>query len=124
MRILMPGQHIDSAATRLASESSWEPPLFAGVEMYQYPPTMIHNKVLSADRELVSVGSTNFDMRSFQINDEASLNVDGYAFADRMAEIFEADLDKSERYSLDIWKNSCWKERLGEKLVLPLKSQF
>lgn len=124
VRILVPGRHIDSVATRLASKSSWEPLLFAGIEMYQYQPTMIHNKMLIADRELVSVGSTNFDMRSFQINDEASLNVYDCAFADRMTTIFEEDLERSERYSLDMWKNRSWKERLGEKLVLPFKSQF
>ncbi|MEO5560639.1 MAG: phospholipase D-like domain-containing protein [Dokdonella sp.] len=124
IRILMPGRHIDSAATRLASKSSWEPLLFAGVEMYQYQPTMIHNKMLIADRELVSVGSTNFDMRSFQINDEASLNVYDCDFADRMTKTFEGDLAKSERYSLDMWKTRSWTERLGEKLVLPFKSQF
>ena len=124
VRILMPGRHIDSVATRLASKSSGEPLLFAGVEMYQYQPTMIHNKMLIADRELVSLGSTDFEMRSLQINGEASLNVYDCVFADRMGKIFEEDLERSERYSLDMWKNRSWKERLGEKLVLPFKSQF
>ena len=124
VRILMPGEHIDSAATRLASKACWEPLLAAGVEMYQYQPTMIHNKILIADRELVSVGSTNFDMRSFQINDEASLNVYDPAFACRMTKIYEEDLARSKPYSYEMWKNRSWKERLGEKLVLPFKSQF
>ena len=102
VRLLMPGRHMDSAGTRLASKSSWEQLLFAGVEMYQYQPIMIHNKMLIADRELVSLGSTNFDMRSLQINGEASLKVYDCAFADRMAKIFEEDLERSERYSLDV----------------------
>src|SRR3546814_9891712 len=71
IRVLMPGKNTDSDAARLASKDGWGPLLLAGVEMYEYEPTMFHNKVLIVDRELVSVGSTNFDLRSFCLNDEA-----------------------------------------------------
>ena len=58
--------------------------------MYEYEPTMFHNKMLIVDQQMVSVGSTNFDLRSFQLNDEASLNVYDAGFADRMTEVFDA----------------------------------
>ena len=75
VRILVPGTHIDSEVVRLSSRSGWGPLLDAGVEIFEYQPTMMHAKALIVDRLLVSVGSTNVDLRSFQLNDEASLNV-------------------------------------------------
>ena len=75
VRILVPGPHIDSDVVRLASRARWGPLLQAGVEIYEYQPTMMHSKLLIVDGEMVSVGSTNFDIRSFRLNDEASLNV-------------------------------------------------
>jgi phosphatidylserine/phosphatidylglycerophosphate/cardiolipin synthase-like enzyme len=75
IRITVPGKHIDSLLVRIASKSQWGRMLALGVEIYEYMPTMLHSKLLIVDEEFVSVGSTNFDMRSFKLNDEASLNV-------------------------------------------------
>jgi cardiolipin synthase len=124
IRILMPGKYTDSGAVRLASKSEWGPLLAAGVEMYEYQPTMIHNKMLIADRELVSVGSTNFDIRSFQLNDEASLNVYEKTFAAHMGKIYDDDLSKAVPYTYEMWKNRSWKEKIAEKFILPIKSQL
>jgi cardiolipin synthase len=92
--------------------------------MFEYQPTMIHNKLLIADRRMVSVGSTNFDMRSFQLNDEASLNVYDPGFAEHMTGVFEADLQKATPYTYEMWKNRSWKEKAAEKFILPIKSQL
>ena len=73
---------------------------------------------------MVSVGSTNFDVRSFRLNDEASLNVYNREFAARMTEVFEADLKPTVRYTYDSWQKRPWKEKFMEKFVLPLKSQL
>ncbi|SFK96065.1 cardiolipin synthase [Lysobacter sp. cf310] len=124
IRILVPGEHTDSDAVRLASKAQWEPLLQAGIEFYEYRPTMMHSKMLIVDGELVSVGSTNFDIRSFRLNDEASLNVYDRGFAADMTAVFEADLRLSRRYTLQHWRDRPWKERLFEKFVLPLKSQL
>ena len=85
---------------------------------------MMHNKVLVVDRELVSVGSTNFDPRSFRLNDEASLNVYDRTFAERMTDVFERDLQRTRRYTLDAWRQRPLKEKLVEKFVLPIRSQL
>jgi cardiolipin synthase len=124
VRILMPGKHTDSEAVRLASKSAWGPLLSAGVKMYEYQPTMIHNKLLIADGRMVSVGSTNFDMRSFQLNDEASLNVYDQAFAEHMTGVFENDLKHAMPYTYAMWKDRPWKEKAAEKFILPIKSQL
>jgi cardiolipin synthase len=124
IRVLMPGKNTDSDAARVASKASWGPLLLAGVEMYEYEPTMFHNKMLIVDHEMVSVGSTNFDLRSFQLNDEASLNVYNHAFAERMTAVFEQDLKPTRRYTYDQWKKRPWKEKFKEKFLIPIRSQL
>jgi cardiolipin synthase A/B len=124
VRILLPGKHIDSETVRIASKAHWEPLLEAGVEIYEYQPTMMHNKVLIVDREMVSVGSTNFDPRSFRLNDEASLNVYDRGFAEQMSAAFEEDLKATQRYTLEMWRGRPLKERFVEKVILPIRSQL
>ena len=124
IRIVMPGKNTDSGAVRLASKADWEPLLAAGVQMYEYDPTMMHNKLLIADGELVSVGSTNFDERSFELNDEATLNVYDRDFAARMTDVFEDDLRRTTPYTLQMWRDRPWSERFEEEFVVPFKSQL
>jgi cardiolipin synthase len=124
VRILMPGKNTDSDAARMASKSGWGPLLLAGVEMYEYEPTMFHDKMLIVDGQMVSVGSTNFDLRSFQLNDEASLNVYDAGFADRMTKVFEDDLTHGKQYTYQTWKNRPFKEKFAERFIQPLKSQL
>ena len=124
VRVIVPGKHIDSDTVRLASKANWGDLLLAGVEIYEYQPTMMHNKLLVVDGLMVSVGSTNFDLRSFRLNDEASLNVYDPAFAARMTEVFEADLKPTVRFDYEKWKARPLKEKLFERFILPLKSQL
>ncbi|KRB02420.1 phospholipase D-like domain-containing protein [Lysobacter sp. Root690] len=124
VRILVPGEHIDSDAVRLASRAQWGPLLQQGVELHEYRPTMMHVKLLIVDRHLVSVGSTNFDSRSFQLNDEASLNVYESGFADEMTRVFEDDLSQAKAYTYEAWTNRPWTEKAMERFVLPIKSQL
>jgi len=84
VRVTVPGKLIDSETVRLASKAHWGELLLAGIEIYEYQPTVTHNKLLIVDGIMRSVGSTNFDVRSFRLNDEASLNVYDAVFAARM----------------------------------------
>jgi len=124
IRVVVPGKNTDSDAARFASKAGWGPLLLAGIEIYEYEPTMFHNKMLIVDGLLVSVGSTNFDLRSFRLNDEASLNVYDRDFARRMTEVFENDLKPTKRYTYQAWKQRPLKEKLTETFILPLKSQL
>jgi cardiolipin synthase len=124
VRILVPGPHIDSDVVRLSSRSRWGPLLQAGVEIYEYQPTMLHSKVFIVDGEMVSVGSTNLDIRSFRLNDEASLNVYDRAFAERMTTVFDADLTKAVRYTYETWQRRPWREKFMETVVQPIRSQL
>jgi cardiolipin synthase len=124
VRVIAPGPHIDSETVRLASKAHWGELLKAGVEIHEYQPTMMHNKMLIVDREMVSVGSTNFDVRSFELNDEASLNVYDRGFAAHMTDVFERDLEPTIPYTYGMWQHRPWKEKFVEKFVLPIKSQL
>ena len=124
VRLLVPGRYIDSALVRMASRRRWGRLLAAGVEIHEYQPTMMHNKMLILDGELVSVGSTNFDMRSFDLNDEASLNIYSNAFGAQMTAVMQADLQRAKPYTLATWQRRPWSQKLGELLVRPVESQL
>ena len=124
VRILVPGKWIDADAVRMASKATWGRLLQAGVEIHEYQPTMLHTKLLIIDSELVSVGSTNFDPRSFRLNDEANLNIYEPAFASQMTSVFEGDLKNSMRYTYDMWRRRSLGEKLVEKLLRPIRSQL
>jgi cardiolipin synthase len=80
--------------------------------------------MLIFDHYMVSVGSTNFDMRSFELNDEASLNVYDAGFANRMTQVFEEDLKASTPYDLAHWQRRPWLEKVAEVVLIPIKSQL
>ena len=124
IRLLVPGRYIDSGLVRMASRRRWGRLLAAGVEIHEYQPTMMHNKLLILDGELVSVGSTNFDMRSFDLNDEASLNIYAREFGRQMTTMMEADLKHARPYTLAMWQQRPWRQKLGELLVRPVESQL
>jgi cardiolipin synthase len=123
-RLIVPGPIIDTDVVRRASRSTWGPLLAAGAEIHEYQPTMFHCKVMIVDRLLVSVGSTNFDPRSFRLNDEANLNIYDTAFAASQTEVFERDLAKSRRVTLAEWEARPWHEKLVERTMGLLGSQL
>ena len=124
VQIIVPGEHADAESVRRASRARWGPLLAAGAEIYEYLPTMYHCKVMIVDSLLVSVGSTNFDNRSFQLNDEANLNVYDAGFAERQIGIFQDDLARSRRVSLQEWKNRPRAEKVWERAASLLGSQM
>jgi cardiolipin synthase len=124
LRIIVPGEHIDTEVVRKASRASWGELLAAGAEIHEYRPTMFHCKTLIVDRRLVSVGSTNFDNRSFRLNDEASLNVYDPAFAEAATRVFEADLGQSRRITHEDWLRRPLREKLLERAAALLSPQL
>jgi len=124
LRIIVPGKHIDAEVVRQASRADWGELLEAGAEIHEYQPTMFHCKTLIVDSQLVSVGSTNFDNRSFRVNDEANLNVYDKQFAERLEDVFEADLGRTTRITFEMWKKRPLRQKLMEKLASLLSSQL
>ncbi|ABE35168.1 cardiolipin synthase [Paraburkholderia xenovorans LB400] len=124
VRIITPGKRIDTHTVREASRACWGDLLKAGVEMFEYQPTMFHCKLLVVDEYLVSVGSTNFDSRSFKLNDEANLNIYDRDFAKQQTAIFADDLTKSQQVTLEAWTHRPFTEKLIEKFVPLLDTQL
>jgi len=124
LRLITPGEITDTETVRAASRASWGALLAAGAEIYEFQPSMYHCKVMIVDGLMVSVGSTNFDNRSFRLNDEANLNIYDAAFAARQTAVFEQDLKQSRRVSLEEWVNRPLSEKFNEKLALLLNSQL
>ena len=114
LRILVPGSHIDKGIVRTAGRSVYDQLLDAGAELYEYGPTMLHAKTLTVDGEWACVGSVNFDNRSFQLHDEASLSVQDRRFAADLTDQFERDLADSERIDPEAWSERGVRRRAGE----------
>jgi cardiolipin synthase A/B len=124
VQILLPGPHTDAALVQRASRAKWGAAMKAGVEIYEYQPTMFHCKVLTVDRLWVSVGSTNFDTRSFRLNDEANLNVYDRNFAERQAAIFDEDLKHARRVTYEEWAARPLTEKLWERTIALVGAQL
>jgi cardiolipin synthase A/B len=124
VRIITPGPLIDSEVVRSASRANWGELLQANVQIAEYQPTMFHVKSMVVDALLVSVGSTNFDNRSFRINDEANLNVFDAALALRQIEIFDEDWKRSKPVTLELWQQRPLREKVTERITSLLRSQL
>ncbi len=124
LRIVVPSEHIDSETVRSASRASWGPLLAAGAIIAEYQPTMYHCKVMIVDDLFVSVGSTNFDNRSFRLNDEATLNIMDGVFAKQQRVIFEADLALAHPISHAEWQDRPLTEKISERFLALLRSQL
>ncbi|HSN73182.1 MAG TPA: phospholipase D-like domain-containing protein [Steroidobacteraceae bacterium] len=124
VRIIVPGRHIDARVVRHASRSDWGALLEAGIEMHEFEPTRFHCKLLIVDRFLTSVGSTNFDNRSFRLNDEANLNVYDADFGAEVTRVFEADLKRSRRITLEDWRRRPWHRRAVERAAALMQDQL
>jgi cardiolipin synthase len=124
LRIIVPGTRIDTEVVRKASRAGWGELLGAGAKIHEYEPTMFHCKTLIVDRQLVSVGSTNFDNRSFRLNDEANLNVYDRDFAERVTAVFERDLERAREITYEDWARRPWHEKLLERASALLSPQL
>jgi cardiolipin synthase len=123
VRVLVPGMKSDHLLTRSTSRGGYGPLLKAGAEVYEYEPSMIHAKILVIDRRWAVVGSTNFDNRSFGINDEVNLAVRDAHVALRLERDTDADLRHSRRISLDVWRRRPVHERATELIGWVLERQ-
>jgi cardiolipin synthase A/B len=116
VRVIVPGKHHDHVVTRRTSRRLFGEMLEGGCEIYEYKPAMIHAKALVVDGVWSVVGSTNFDPRSFSINDEINVATCSREFAGKMEQLFLQDLSESERVYLRRWRRRPWVERIQESL--------
>jgi cardiolipin synthase A/B len=98
--------------------------LAGGVKISEYGPTMFHAKTMVVDGVFATIGSTNFDNRSFRLNDEINLTVYDREFGRRLEEMFVEDLARSRSYAYEQWRSRPLKQRLTEWLILPFRGEL
>jgi cardiolipin synthase len=123
VKVIAPGDHADHLMTRRASRRRYGELLEGGAEIYEYEPAMIHAKILIIDGTWAVVGSTNFDNRSFGLNDEVNLAARSTPLARRLTEDFLRDLQQSRQITLDEWRRRPISERVVETLGRVIERQ-
>jgi cardiolipin synthase len=122
VKIITPGDNSDQKLARASSREIYGTLLKHGVQIFEYKPSMIHVKALMVDDCWSVVGSTNFDYRSFDLNDEVNLAILDSDVSRRLAADFEHDLSNSRRISYDEWRRK-FRFRLAQRFFALLERQ-
>ena len=123
LRIVTPGSHSDHLLTRTSSRRLYGKLLRNGARIFEYQPAMIHTKTMIVDGIWSVVGSTNFDNRSFGINDEVNLAACDERLAARLEEDFARDISDSREITYEAWRRRSLVERSQEWLGWLLERQ-
>jgi cardiolipin synthase len=115
IEIIVPGSHTDQRWVRLVSRRRYNELLREGIKIYEYRAGMTHAKVLNVDDLWIVLGTTNFDNRSFEHNDEVNVALRDEEMAARLADDFRHDLKSCEDVTLETWK----RRPLFEKIIEP-----
>jgi cardiolipin synthase len=121
--VLLPGE-IDSQLTYTSSRSHYGPLLLGGVQIFEYKASLMHAKTIVVDGVWSTIGSTNFDNRSFALNQEINLTVYDSGIAHRLEEIFREDLKYSQQITYEQWRSRSIFERFVELFAFPIKEQL
>jgi cardiolipin synthase len=117
VEIMVPGEVIDSQFVRHAAHWRYAPLLASGVRICEYRKTLNHQKVMVVDRIWSLVGSTNFDSRSFEINDEVSMGILDAGVAAELAAAFERDRADCQEIELETWQGRSLRHKAIDKLA-------
>lgn len=121
--LLLPGA-IDHNLVRQASRSQLGRLLRRGVEIHEYRAALLHAKTMVIDSMWATVGSTNLDRRSFELNEELNLVVYDAGIARRLEQVFVKDLEESRRVTYEEWRRRGFIARILETLSVPFRSQL
>ncbi len=123
VKLLVPGKRSDHLLTRSSSRLAYGKLLRADADIFEYQPAMMHAKIMLIDAVWGIVGSTNFDNRSFGLNDEVNLAVRDPDFVERLESDFVNDLAQSERITYEKWRRRPFLKRAPELLGWVLERQ-
>jgi cardiolipin synthase len=122
VRVIVPtDEQSDVPATKAAGRAWFGPMLRGGVKIFEYEPTMFHPKTMVVDGIFSTVGTANFDDRSFHLNEEINVFVYDTGFAAQMRESFQRDLERSREYTLAMWNARPVSKRITEWLIKPFR---
>ncbi|WP_420716481.1 phospholipase D-like domain-containing protein [Streptomyces sp. H27-H1] len=121
VEILLPGPHTDKRVCRLAGQRFYADLLACGVKIFEYQPTMMHAKVITVDQIAALTGSTNFNRRSLDHDEEVMLAVLDEDFTATLDLHFDQDLRASEQMEQGRWNRRSAAQRLRELAVAPIR---
>ncbi|WUS42581.1 phospholipase D-like domain-containing protein [Kitasatospora sp. NBC_01250] len=121
VEILLPGPHTDKRVCQLAGERFFEELTACGVKIWQFQPTMMHAKVLTVDGIATLVGSTNFNRRSLDHDEEIMLAAVDERFTARLDQHFDEDLARSEPLDPARWRRRSAGRRVLEASTAPIR---
>jgi cardiolipin synthase len=121
--LLLPGA-IDHNLVRQASRAQLGRLLLEGIQIYEYQAALLHSKTMVIDSIWATVGSTNLDRRSFELNEELNLVVYNGDIALRLERVFDEDLGRSRQVTYAQWRNRGIVSRILEMLSLPVRGQL
>ncbi|CAM5573127.1 Cardiolipin synthase B OS=Streptomyces tendae OX=1932 GN=F3L20_28520 PE=4 SV=1 [Streptomyces tendae] len=121
VEILLPGPHTDQRACQLAGQHHYTRLLEAGVSIRQYQPTMLHAKIITVDGVASLIGSTNFNRRSMDHDEEVMLAVLDETFTAVLDRDYDADLERSVTIDPGRWRRRAAVQRLREAAVVPVR---
>jgi cardiolipin synthase A/B len=124
VRVIVPGEFTDVPIVRQASRWHYELLLRRGIRIFEFQPTMMHAKTMVVDGAWTTIGSSNFDDRSFRLNDEVNINVYNDDIAAQMETMFHADLARCEEVTLRKWFRRGWLDKTKEKLAGVFRPQL
>lgn len=111
VHLMVPGKHTDSPVVRRAGCCLYEGLLRAGVRIYEFQPTLLHQKVIIVDGIWSHIGSTNFDARSLALNEEVGVGLLDAGIAAELRAAYEKDMLRADELSLEEWCKRSWYER-------------
>jgi cardiolipin synthase len=124
VKIMVAGRHNDMPISRYASIQLYGKLLDAGIEIYEYSTTMMHQKTMVIDGIWSTIGTTNFDNRSFSLSEESNICLYDERFARELEQIYERDLGECERITTDGWRKRGAAARVTGAFSLFLKEQI
>jgi cardiolipin synthase A/B len=124
VHLMVPGRKTDSPFVRLAGSHLYPTLLEAGVHVYEFQPTLLHQKIVIVDGVWSHVGSTNFDARSLALNEEVGVGILDREIAGELKAAFAADLKRSTELQLERWRRRPLLKRGYSWLAYQLHSQL
>ena len=124
VRVIVPGEYTDVPIVRHAGRLFYNQLLRRGLRIFEYQPTMMHAKTMVVDGIWTTIGSSNFDERSFRLNDEVNVNVYDESVAAQMETMFFEDLARSEEITRRRWIQRPWLDRMKERVAGWVKEQL
>jgi cardiolipin synthase len=121
--VLVPGK-IDFKITYRASRRHYGRMLLGGIEIFEYSPALLHSKTMVVDGVWATIGSTNFDNRSFALNEELNLALYDKSVAQHLEQIFAEDLKHSRKITYEEWDARGMKEKIWEFFAFPVEEQL